>query len=78
MCIYFDKKNVTLRQKQKNGFSRQTDTTRTWRIQPRVWHHFRTKDVEVLHYSTYNQYFVRRSNMALQRKSVGLAQRKND
>ena len=44
MCIYFDKKNVTLRQKQKNGFSRQTDTTRTWRIQPRVWHHFRTKD----------------------------------
>ena len=77
MCIYFDKKNVTLRQKQKNGFSRQTDTTRTRRIQPRIWHHLRAKDVEILYYSTNNQYFVRMADMALQRKSVGLAQRKN-
>ena len=74
MRIHFIKKNVTLRQKQKNGFSRQTNTTRTWRIQPRFWHHLRSKNVEILYYSTNNQYFVRMADMALQRKSLGLAQ----
>ena len=77
MFMDFGKKNVTLRQKQKNGFSRQTDTTRTQRIQPRIRYNVRSKNVEVLYYSTDNQYYMRMADMALQRKSVGLAQRKN-
>ena len=77
MFMDFGKKNVTLRQKQKNGFSRQTNTTRTWRIQSCIWHNVRSKNVEILYYSTDNQYFMCMADMALQRKFVGLAQRKN-
>ena len=77
MRIHFIKKNVTLRQKQKNGFSRQTNTTRTWRIQPRIRHNLRSKNVEILHHPDDYQCDMRLADMALQRKSVGLAQRKN-